>query len=780
MSAQREDPFLDACLEEVLGGQTPPDLSGKIMAAWHSQARAADLTPASVESPRRAAEPMTAAGLNGVSSQPIPLAPKSTQPAMASKTIASKTVAMPVASLPFTRVRRSWLPLAAAASVLLAATGYLAMRGGWIESGTLRDLAGTDGSNPAQSIDGHIGSSSRDGVAKSSTPAEKNSISRSEPETPAAAGDAPRSSAPALAVDAVPQLSEPDKQADPAGDAAEPPASGDPGILASPAKAPKSDQSAGHDLEPRLAASASSDAEVVEYINEFIRQGWQDGDVQPSEKAADAEWCRRVFLDVLGRIPTADETRRFVADRSGDKRLTLVNALLDSDEYVEDFARNWTSIWTNILIGRSGGLTEDSLISREGLQQYLRRSFLKNKPYDQFVRELVSAEGASRPGVDNYDGAVNFVLDNLDEGATPATAKTARIFLGLQVQCTQCHNHPFNDWKQNQFWELNAFFRQAQPVRKTDSKGREYLELADRDFLGEGNNPDEAEIYFEQRNGLLKVALPRFVDGQAIGSAGSVDAVNRRDELARLIVGSDYMNRAIVNRMWGHFLGYGFTKPIDDMGPHNAPSHPELLDRLGGDFAAHGYDLKQLIRWMALSEPYSLSSKAIPRNRKDDPEAGTRPLFSRFYLRQMRAEELYNSLLVATRVHERSGDYASQERIKAEWLNQFTIAFGTDENDEATTFNGSIPQALMMWNGDLVSGAVSGERGSFLHQVAYSEGQNQAKISQLFTAALARKPTKTELGAANELWRLREGDTLAALQDIWWAVLNSNEFILNH
>jgi hypothetical protein len=426
------------------------------------------------------------------------------------------------------------------------------------------------------------------------------------------------------------------------------------------------------------------------------------------------------------------------------------------------------------------------MISREGMQQYLRRSFLRNKPYDEFVHDLVAANGANKPGEENYNGAVNFLLDNLDEGATPATAKTARIFLGLQVQCTQCHNHPFNDWKQDQFWSLNAFFKQTRALRTSDGgQQMAVVRLEDEDFAGEGGNPTEAEIYYELRNGLLKVAYPVFVDGTKINPSGYLEEVNRRDELADLVRQSPYLGKAAVNRMWSHFMGYGFTKPVDDMGPHNPTSHPELLDQLAKDFTSHGHDNKQLIRWITLSDAYGLSSQlngavGKEKNKKDDPALGERPMFSHFYMRQMSAEQLYESLVVATQADKTRGSYEEQERTKNAWLQQFSVAFGTDENDEATTFNGTIPQTLMMMNGELIQKATSGEQGSFLQRVATSNMKDAQKISSLYIAALARKPTKNELADANKLWQLRKGDTLGAMQDIWWVLLNTNEFILNH
>ncbi len=306
------------------------------------------------------------------------------------------------------------------------------------------------------------------------------------------------------------------------------------------------------------------------------------------------------------------------------------------------------------------------------------------------------------------------------------------------------------------------------------------MQLVNQNFSGEDNRPDEAVIFYELRNGKMEAAYPVFVDGSQLSKSGYLNEVDRRKELAERVVGSEYMPKAIVNRMWGHFLGYGFTKPVDDLGPHNAPSHPELLDRLGVEFRQASCDLKQLIRWIVLSEPYSLSSHFNGTNKKDDPSLGEKPAFSHFYLRQMRAEELYESLLTATAA-DQGGSYEEQEKTKHDWLNQFTIAFGTDDADETTTFNGTIPQTLMMMNGDLMKKAIGTDKGSFLEQVAEnSKLNNAAKINHLFMAALARRPTAQENTAANQLMALRGGDATAALQDVWWAVLNSNEFILNH
>jgi hypothetical protein len=522
----------------------------------------------------------------------------------------------------------------------------------------------------------------------------------------------------------------------------------------------------------------------VSLINEQIRQGWIEQGLKPSEMATDGEWCRRVYLDILGRIPSVDELRRFTDRRDAAKKRKLVEELLEGDEYSEEYAGNWSTIWTNVLIGRSGGTEPNSLTNRDGMRDYLREAMAGNKPYDRLVYELVTATGATAPGVEGYNGAVNYLVMKVnDDKASQAAAMTAKIFLGLQVQCTQCHNHPFNDWKQRKFWEMNAFFRQTRAERRNEEgTGRvAYAQLVDTDFPGEGSTPREAEIYYELRNGEMEVAYPVFVDGTAIGRSGVVSEVNRREELGQLIVNSPMLEKTLVNRLWAHFLGYGFTKPVDDLGPHNLPSHPKLLDALAAEFRQGSFNLKNLMRWITLSQPYALSSRANDSNAvADDPLLGETPKFSRFYMRQMEAEELYESLLVATAAHKTRGEPAEQEEAKSRWLRQFTITFGTDDGGETTTFNGTIPQALMMFNGEFIQKAISLEPGNILHDVAANDWKPLDKVHYLFEAGLARKATRDEVAMSDQLLVARQGNVGEALRDVWWAILNSNEFLMNH
>jgi hypothetical protein len=521
--------------------------------------------------------------------------------------------------------------------------------------------------------------------------------------------------------------------------------------------------------DSQSAARAGDELPLGEFIDQQIRQGWEDNEIQPSPVATDEEWVRRIHLDLLGRIPTLSEARAFLADASPRKRSALIESLLEHEDYV----RNFTTVWSNNCIGRGA----PRRVSRTGMEKFFREAFAKNRPWNEIVVDIVTASG-------HYEenGAANYILaqmQNQDEGVQ-LTAMTTRLFLGLQVQCTQCHNHPFNKWQQDQFWEYNSFFRQ---VRKMDyqkldpNTGRmvdDYSEVLWQNFTG--------PVFYEKRSGMMQVAFPKF-QGHEVDPGPGVD---RRVEFGKLLTvsvdgESPQIAQAMVNRMWSHFFGYGFTRPVDDMGPHNPASHPELLARLSREFVAANYNVKQLMRWIISSEAYSLSSQYGEKNKIDDPASGEVPLFSHMYLKSMQAEQMYDSLIVASNAHKSGqGGWSAQEEQRRRWMQQFVVAFENDENDESTTFNGTIPQALMMMNSELMEKACSVDRGSFLFETMSSPGADAQKIQDLYLAALTRKPTKAEIGKVQKMLSLYGAQKPTGYQDLFWALLNSNEFVFVH
>lgn len=517
---------------------------------------------------------------------------------------------------------------------------------------------------------------------------------------------------------------------------------------------------AGEPSPKGTSRKASSSIPQVAAIDKGIADAWEAAGIKPSRVATDEEFLRRVYLDLVGRIPTIQEARAFLGTKEPDKRGKLVEYLLNHP----DFAKNFATQWSVLLIGRGN---QGRQVDRPSLTNWLRKQFGSDRPWNDMVRDLVGATGSNKE-----NGAANFVLAHLEFGAVPLTSKTTRLFLGQQIQCTQCHDHPQNDWKQADFWGINAFFkgvRTREVTRSTETGGEvfDHVELREE--------PTDAYVSYDKRNGMVGIAFPRFIDGRKVSQGNDV---SRRVELAKLIADpkNDQMARAFVNRLWAHFLGRGFVNPVDDFGPHNQPSHPEVLERLAKDFRESGYNVKALCRWITASRAYQLSSVKGKGSEKDEG------LFASMPLRPMAPEQLFDSLLTATSAH-KAGATDDGNRRRDAWLRQFTFAFANDEAEETTSFQGTIPQALMMMNGELMREALSGKPGSFLGDVceraAHMARPDTYMIDSVYLAALSRRPTARELTQAREYFH-NFPDSMQVLQDLFWALLNSNEFILIH
>jgi hypothetical protein len=508
----------------------------------------------------------------------------------------------------------------------------------------------------------------------------------------------------------------------------------------------------------------------LDYIDAMLKTSWDENSVKPSRQSSDEEFLRRAYLDVLGRTPNIREASAFlnpgvkakdIKTKGNEKRAKLVEYLLTDPDYPKNFATQWKVI----LLGRKGQPRE---VDVNALTAWLRRSFAENRPWNEMARELVTAKGSNKE-----NGAVNFTLAHMQEGAVNLTSITTRVFLGQQIQCTQCHDHPSNDWKQADFWGINAFYKglKREEIRTANAAGVEtvdHIELSDM--------PSDKYSSYERRDARLGIAFPTFLDGRKISQNKDV---NRRDALGNFITeaSNDSFSKAYVNRMWGHFFGRGFVHPVDDFGTHNLPSHPELLDKLAQQFKESGYDTKALIRWIMNSDAYQLTSMATKDNEKDET------LFTHMNLKPMTPEQLFDSLIVATAAHKAGGGEDTSKR-RDQWLGQFVITFANDEGEESLNFQGTIPQALMMMNGEMMEKAVGGKSGSFLADLL-EHAQLQARgnvesyvVNHLYLAALSRTPTASEARNARA-FLMNNPDTINVMEDMFWALLNSNEFVLN-
>jgi len=531
---------------------------------------------------------------------------------------------------------------------------------------------------------------------------------------------------------------------------------------------------------------------ATDLINKELAKFWAANNVRPSHKATDYEFCRRVYLDILGRIPAVWEIKQYANDSdTKNKRAKLIKKLLNDNYYKEDFERYWADAWTTLLLTRTG-----NEVYHEQMEDWLEEQFGKNRPYDEMVRNLLTAAGKT-----DENGAVNFILAHLGEpqqnrpeegqfDAVPITSRSIRLFLGVRIQCTQCHDHPFNpEWKQSHFWGINAFFRQVERDGQP-AMANQRNQMAVQLTLKENDNYNNKEtVYYENRQAVVRATAPKFLDGKTIPSGTKK---SRRDILADFVIEDPNFARATVNRMWGHFFGRGLCQQpaVDDFGEHNPVVHPELLDGVAKYFRDYKYNLKELIAWICNSEAYELGSTANSTNSKPEHEA----YFSRMLLKNMSPEQLFDSLRTALDQPEqikkkvapaaskknnapatRVVDEARKNARKA-WMAKLTKNFGDDEGNEIT-FNGTVVQALLLMNGKELQTELSRKDNNTIINAAAKGKDPSGIINELFLAALGRTVKPEE---KTKLMKLSGGDPMKFYEDVFWALLNCDEFILNH
>jgi hypothetical protein len=533
--------------------------------------------------------------------------------------------------------------------------------------------------------------------------------------------------------------------------------------------------------------------DMVGTINKLTEAKWKENKIVPSRYADDYEFIRRASLDIIGRIAKPEEIREFRKDLNDtSRRSKLINRLLDSDE----FPRHWANLWANWLLGRSGAFGRGKY--HDAMATWLEDQFSQNKPYGSIVKSLITATG-DNDDTQNGGAATNFILAHLGESVprgkeaddghfqmVPITSRITRLFLGTQVQCAQCHDHPFySNIKQEHFWGVNAFLRQVNRRGNLPPMGQ-MMALPKLTLVDDENVVRVPSSFFEKRNGAQILAkaefLPAGEDQPRARLPVSTQGLQRREKLAEYILDHPQFPKAIVNRMWGVFFGRGFVNPVDDFNDQNQPSNPELLDEMASRFKHYNYDLKKLIRWICNSNPYNLSYVANKTNDKPEHEA----LFGRMIMKSLSPEQLFESLMVATKA-EAAESKQAKANLKRVWLGNLISNFGDDEGNEVN-FNGTVVQALLMMNGKDINEAIS-RRQKGAVAIAINNQTEQAAIRALYLTALNRPPTPKEVGKILHQFRLLNATVdfndhhnypERRYEDLFWALLNSNEFLLNH
>jgi hypothetical protein len=502
-------------------------------------------------------------------------------------------------------------------------------------------------------------------------------------------------------------------------------------------------------------------------IDEIILGKLAAKNIKAADPAGDAEFFRRINLDLGGRIPRVQEVRDFLDDKAPDKRERAVADILSSARYVN----HMTATWRNLLVPPNNNQQFQGLSTQ--IEPWLRNRFRENTPYDKMVREIVTArlaanQGMAGPGGGGMaynDSAPNpraFYAYNEYKPETVAAA-TSRLFLGVKLECAQCHNHPFATWSREQFWRYAAFFSGLRSQSADQGGG----------FTGE--DPDRHELTIP---GTEKKMQARFLDGKD----PEWKAGGARVTLADWMTSPDnpWFARTAANRVWGHMFGVGLVDPVDDLNDKNPPSHPELLDALARELVSHKFDLKFMIRAIAASKTYQLSSTVTNPLQEDNR------LFACMSVKGLTAEQLFDSLALAVgynQFDDRQQAQQDPDGFGPGTPRQEFIAKFSNFSDKRTEAQTSILQALTLMNGKFTDKATNPDRGMLIAAaVDLPFMSNNQKVETLFLMTLSRKPTSEEALRFNKYVNDggTSGDPKKALGDVFWVLINSSEFILNH
>jgi hypothetical protein len=490
------------------------------------------------------------------------------------------------------------------------------------------------------------------------------------------------------------------------------------------------------------------DVAEYNYVDTLVHAKLKKLRITPSGLCDDATFVRRVYLDVTGTLPTAEEVQKFVEEPSAGKRDQLIDELLDRKE----FAELWVMKWAELLQIRS---RQDQFSYKAALSYYnwLQDKLLNNVPIDKIVQDLITASGSTF-----RNPAANYYQVQTD---TLKTAEnTAQVFMGMRIQCAQCHNHPFDRWTMNDYYSFAAFFPQI---------GRK-----------QGEDPRET-IIFDKGDGDVrhpvgnKTMKPKFLGGDI----PEIDGHSRREVLAKWIASPEnpYFARNLANIVWAHFMGKGIIDPVDDVRISNPASNPELLDALAGKFTEYGYDFKRFVKDICSSRTYQLSTRANESNALDDRN------FAKAMIRRMRAEVLFDCISQVTDTKNKFQGLPRGARAvqiaDGNVTSYFLTTFGRATRESVCSCEvktePNLSQALHLLNGSTTNDKI--KEGGVVKALLKDKAPPQV-VEELYLRCLSRKPDGKELEKINGF--LKDGKPEDVLSDLFWSLLNSKEFIFNH
>ena len=529
-------------------------------------------------------------------------------------------------------------------------------------------------------------------------------------------------------------------------------------------------RTAGHTASTRFGViskplPSNSSPPSHNFIDDYVFAKLSRFQVPASPLSSDAEFLRRVCLDLTGTLPPPSRVREFIASRDPRKRTKLIDALLDSPEYVDYWTFRFGQLF-RVAAGAVGGAEHAYAYWR-----WVWQNIAQNKSYREIALERLSAQG--------YEGASRHFLSYGEEAkAADIMPEEVRVFLGRRLDCAQCHDHPYEQWSQDQFWGLASFFGQ---ISRTEWTGFGAAVLFD-DPAGRqpdfGESPETVKVIHPRRKQLVK---PAFLDGQAIASAGNG---HPRREFARWVTAHPYFAETLVNRMWGFLFGRGLVDPVDDFRSTNPPTHPGLLKALAEDCRLNGYDLKQILRRITRSRTYQLASTPLESNRQDTLN------YSHFIPKPLEAEVLLDAISQVTGVPEifengqggqaPLGTRAIQLEVPDIYPSDFLQLYGRPNLLQIPEVKASpsLSQALHMLAGTTYTEKISG-KGGRLDRLLQEDASQQEVIQELYLAALSRFPSPLELAELEAVLGKRP-DMRRAWEDLVWSLVTSREFAFNH
>ncbi len=492
------------------------------------------------------------------------------------------------------------------------------------------------------------------------------------------------------------------------------------------------------------------------YIDDLVAEKLNKLRIVPSGLASDEAFLRRAYLDIVGLPPTLEEREKFIADTRPEKRDALIDDLLSRKEFTE----MWVMKWAELMQIRTTNVNGANVSYKAALNyyQWLRERIATNMPFNQLVRELLEAKGGT---FDNP--ATNFF--QMESDVLKLTENVAQVFMGTRIQCAQCHNHPFDRWTMDDYYRFAAFF--AQVKRKPAEDPRERIVY---DGGGEIQNPVTKQ---NMEPKFLGGPKPEIAKGQT-----------RRESVANWLASPEnpWFARNVVNIIWDHYMGVGIVEPVDDVRVSNPPSNPELLDALAEKFVSYDYDFKKIVRDICTSRTYQLSTATNETNESDTRN------FSKAMIRRVRAEVLLDTISQVTKTSEKYKGLPKGARAvqiaDGNTTNYFLTTFGRATRATVCScevkMEPNLSQALHLINGDTVHQRI--QQGSVVRDMIAEKMPHEQVIDALYLKALTRTPTDVE--KEKLLAAIKEGKDPNAqrdiLEDIFWALLNSKEFIFNH